>query len=223
MSFDHAEFVRKNTFFAPVQFVPEISLYQAREVEPVWHAAETCLHIGPTEPPYWSFAWAGGVALARYILDHPDVVRGLRVLDFASGSGLVGIAAAKSGAKQVLVNDIDPIAETAATMNAERNDVTLETLRALDMTRPFKGADLIVAGDVCYEQAMSIRVMRWLRLSAEAGTRVLLGDPGRAYAPKADEPNAGLEECASYEVPVLRSLEDRDVRHVTIWQLCGSL
>lgn len=213
-------FVRAQTRLKPAPFVPEINLYLATEVTPLWMAAETWTGQKDSAPPFWAFAWPGGMALARYILDHPAVVKGLSVLDFAAGSGIGGIAAAKAGARQVAVADIDPLAQTAAQMNASRNGVAIQSLRSMDLSVPCRDFDLIMAGDVCYEQVMSSRILRWLTLSAEAGTRILLADPGRAYAPK-EEAREALTLCAEYEVPVLRELEDQDTRRVTIWGQSG--
>ncbi len=216
MNQDSLAFVRDQTRLQPAPFVPEISLHLASEVTPLWMATETWSGQKNSAPPFWAFAWPGGMALARYILDHPDVVRGLSVLDFAAGSGIGAIAAAKAGASRVAAADIDPLAQTAAQMNAARNGIAIDCWRGVDLEVPCRSFDLIIAGDVCYEQVMSSRILKWLALSAEAGAQVLLADPGRAYAPK-EEALAALSVRADYEVPVLRELEDKETRHVTIW------
>ena len=207
-------FIREQTVLTATQLVPEIFLYQGTEITPIWQQTEYWLRLTNTSPPFWAFAWPGGQALARFILDNPDRVRGRRVLDFAAGCGLAAIAAAKSGTKQSTGCDIDPLACQAMQLNAAANQVRIDTVGELDLDKPYKKADLILAGDVCYQQAMSNRVLRWLRSSATAGAEVWLADPGRAYAP-AD----GLIELGRYEVPVSRELEDRDVRETVIWQV----
>lgn len=215
MNLSPLDFILTHTAFAPVAFVPEISLYQASAQAPLKHAAENWMEIIGTSKPFWAFPWPGGVGLARYVLDNPDAVRGKRVLDFAAGSGIVSIAAAKAGAARVMAADIDPLAQIAIQVNAGRNGAAVECLRVLDMDTEFTAADVILAGDVCYAQAMSAAALRWLYYCIHAGVTVLLSDPGRAYVPK-----SGLRELARYEaVPVLRELEDRDTRDVTVWRM----
>ena len=215
MSLSPLDFILSQTSFGPVAFVPEISLFQATEITPLWTATESWMQKTGTPPPFWAFVWAGGQGMARYILDHPEEVRGKRVLDFAAGSGIAAIAAAKAGASHVIALDIDPLSETATQLNASRNGVTVERGPALDMTRAFTEADVILAGDVCYEQAMSALTLNWLYLCVAAGKHVLMGDPHRAY-----KPEKGLQRLAHYDnVPVPRELEDRDTRSVTIWQV----
>jgi len=208
------DFIRANTALGTAPLVPEITLYLAAEVTPLWQMAEEQFRQTGMPPPYWAFAWPGGQGLARYILDHPQIVRGKRVLDFAAGCGIAAIAAMKMGAKQVMAVDIDPVAETAAQMNADINGVAVETCQIIDMNKAFKDADMIFAGDVCYQQAMSASIVRWLRLCAEKGADILLADPGRAYVPE-----DGLKEIIRYEVQTSRDLEDRDTRVVTIWKM----
>ncbi len=217
MSLPAAAFIRANTALTSVPFVPEIKLYLATEITPMWQSTEIWLEQTNTSPPFWAFAWPGGQALARYVLDHPDEVRGKRVLDFAAGSGITAIAAAQSGAARSSAADIDPLSQVATQINASHNAEAVECCRSLDMEQALTDYDLILAGDVCYEQIMSHKILRWLRLCAGAGVRVLMADPGRAYVPE-----DGLLEVANYDVPVLRELEDRDVRHVTVWQLVTS-
>ena len=215
MTLSPLDFILSQTVLAPVPFVPEIQVFQATLITPLWMATESWLEQTGTSPPFWAFTWAGGQGTARYILDHPEEVRGKRVLDFAAGSGIAAIAAAKAGAKHVMSVDIDPLSEAATQLNAVRNGVSVERLPRLDMERAFKKADVILAGDVCYEQSMTAITLHWLYLCVAAGKRVIMADPGRAYVPK-----SGLEKLAHYEnVPVLRELEDRDTRDVTIWQV----
>jgi len=194
--------------------VPEIHLHLATEITPIWQATEETLARSGLPPPFWAFAWAGGQALARYLLDHPAEVAGRSVLDFGAGSGLVAIAAAKAGGALVLAAEIDDFAAAAIAANAQLNgaaiDVTTEDL--LDTVDP--RWEIVTAGDVCYERPMADRVTGWLRKLVARGTLVLLGDPGRAYLP-----DKGLTERARYLVPTSRELEDRDCRETIVWQL----
>ncbi|MEU8813769.1 50S ribosomal protein L11 methyltransferase [Actinoplanes sp. NPDC048796] len=205
------EFIRGNTVLAPVPFVPELSLYQAEEPIALWEKTEEAGAEQP--PPFWAFAWAGGQALARHVVDHPDLVSGRSVLDLATGSGLVAVAAAKAGARPVTANDVDPYSLAAAAVNAEANGVEVLTVEAdlLDTDDPY---GVILAGDVFYSREMAGRVLPFLRRAAGRGSLVLIGDPGRAYLP-----SEGLTRRASYDVPVPVSLESVPVRHTTVWQL----
>jgi predicted nicotinamide N-methyase len=205
------EFIRGNTTAAPVPFVPEITLYQADEPIALWEKTE---EAGPAQPPpFWAFAWAGGQALARHVLDHPDLVAGRSVLDLATGSGLVAVAAARAGATPVTANDIDPYSLAAASANAIANDVPVRLLEAdiLDGDDPY---GVILAGDVFYSREMAARVLPFLRRAAGRGSLVLVGDPGRAYLP-----SEGLVERATYDIPVPVSLESVDTRRTKVWQL----
>jgi predicted nicotinamide N-methyase len=214
---DPALFVRRNTAIAAPPLVPEIRLHLATEITPIWQATEESLARSGVPPPYWAFAWAGGQALARYILDDPTEVAGRFVLDFGAGSGLVAIAAAKAGAAGVLATEIDHFAAAAIAMNATLNDVavTVTTADLIDTANP--RWEVIAAGDVCYERPMAARVARWLTALARRGCLVLLGDPGRAYLPA-----NGLRECARYVVPTSRELEDRNTRDGVVWQVLPS-
>ena len=194
--------------------VPEIRLHLATEITPIWQATEDSLARGAVPPPFWAFAWAGGQALARYILDHPAEIAGRSVLDFGAGSGLVAIAAAKSHATSVLAADIDHFAAAAIAANAEMNDVAVSVTTADVIDTTDLRWEVITAGDVCYEQPMAARVAAWLAALAGRGCLVLLGDPGRAYLP-AD----GLRKRARYLVPTSRELEDRDTRDGVVWQV----
>jgi predicted nicotinamide N-methyase len=211
---DPAEFVRRNTAIEAPPLVPEIRLHLATEVTPIWQASEETLARHALPPPFWAFAWAGGQALARYLLDHPAEVAGREVLDFGSGSGLVAIAAALAGAARVTAAEIDRFAAAAIAANAALNGVTVAVTTAgvLGADDPFW--PVITAGDVCYEQPMAGNVTEWLRRRAAAGSLVLLADPGRAYRPL-----SGLVERARYEVPTSRELEDRDMRETIVWQV----
>jgi predicted nicotinamide N-methyase len=212
---DPTAFVRRNTAIAAPPLVPEIRLHLASEVTPLWQATEATLAQSEAPPPFWAFAWAGGQALARYLLDRPETVAGRTVLDFGSGSGLVAIAAAKAGAGPVLAAEIDLFAAAAIGLNAALNGVTVAVI-----TEDILGAaavvpvDIVTAGDICYERAMAERVVPWLRRLAGTPRLVLLGDPGRAYLPA-----EGLVELARYTVPTSRELEDRDIRETRVWEV----
>jgi predicted nicotinamide N-methyase len=211
---DPALFVRNNTAIGAPPLVPEIRLHLATEVAPIWLATEETLARNNLPPPFWAFAWAGGQALARYLLDHPVVVAEREVLDFGSGSGLVAIAAAKAGASHVTAAEIDPFAAAAIAANAALNEVDI-TVTIADLTEDHEWTwSIVTAGDICYEQPMAERAIAWLRRLAEGGSLVLLGDPGRTYLPV-----AGMIELARYQVPVSRELEDREVREAVVWQV----
>jgi len=207
-------FIRDNTRLQPVSHTPEISLWLADEITPLWRLTEEELGEMGLPPPFWAFAWAGGQALARWLLDHPEEVEGRRVLDFAAGSGLVGIAAMKAGATSVLCADIDPFCEAAVGLNGEANGVALDFTDADLLDRPPPEADVICAGDVCYEKPMTDRVLAWLGEAKARGTRVLIGDPGRTYFPR-----EGLTFLAEYQVPTTRELEDLAVKRSAVWAL----
>lgn len=216
MSFDPVNYIRDNSAVAATPLVPEIRLHLVNDFSPLWQATEDALKEKSIDAPYWAFAWPGGQALARHVLDHPGLVRGKRVLDMAAGSGIVAIAAAKAGAAAVTACDIDPLAAAAIGLNAAINDAAIEAVTD-DLTEGAgEGWDVILAGDVCYQQAMADRVTAWLRARAAAGVLVLIGDPGRAYLPE-----DGLEEIARLDVPALGAVEDREVRETTIWRIGG--
>jgi predicted nicotinamide N-methyase len=197
---DRRAFVRAHTGLAKVPLVPEIALHTASEVTPLWQATEAWLCARGLDVPFWSVPWAGGQALARWVLDHPEEVRGSKVVDFGAGSGLVAIAAAIAGAAQVVAVDTDPLAEAACAVNAAANGVTIETSRD-DVVGQLLAAGVLLAGDVWYERAAAARFEPWLRALAAFGTRVVTGDPGRAYVP------TGLRELARYEIPTPLDLE----------------
>lgn len=208
-------FVREHTVLAPVPFVPELSIHIASDVIGLWEKTEFQKR-SDLAPPFWAFPWAGGQAVARYVLDHPEIVRGLRVLDLASGSGLVAMAALLAGAKSVLANEIDPYADAAIAANAAANELPigrhLGDLLSDDPDHPI--ADIVLAGDVFYSREMSARMLAFMRRARCSGAQVLVGDPGRAYVPR-----EALESLAVYEIPVIRELEDAAIKVVTVWRV----
>ena len=210
---DSVAFIRSETRLRPVPHAPEIFLHVADEATELWQKTEEELGEIGLPPPFWAFAWAGGQALARYILDHPETVRGRRVLDFASGSGLVAIAAMKAGAAEVVACDIDSFAIAAMDLNAKANGVSISPLQA-DIVGQDQGWDTVLAGDICYERDLAGRVIDWLSGLSQRGATVLIGDPGRSYLPK-----DRLETIAAYEVPVTRTLEDADIKKSSVWRL----
>jgi predicted nicotinamide N-methyase len=207
------EFVAAQTVVSRAPLVPEIALHLATEVTPIWQATEAWLAEQNIEPPFWAFAWPGGQALARAVLDDPKLVAGKRVLDFAAGCGIAAIAAAQAGAVVVEAAEIDPLALAAVRLNAGLNGVAVATPPG-DVVGAACRWDVIFAGDVCYEAPMTAHILPWLRGLVAAGAEVLIADPGRAYLPK-----AGLAPIARYSVPTTRELEDREVREVTIHRL----
>lgn len=207
-------FIVENTRLQAPPHTPELRLHLADEITPIWTLTEEALAEIGLPPPFWAFAWAGGQALARYILDHPGVVAGKRVVDFASGSGLVAIAAMKAGAASVLAADIDVFCEAAIGLNAAANAVEVAFTEVDLLDAPPPAADLLLAGDICYERPMAEAVMAWLALGRAAGAGVLIGDPGRTYFPK-----DGLDKLAEYQVPTTRELEDMAVKRTSVWTL----
>ena len=189
----------------PVPFVPEVFLHQADDMHALWEA------VGTPSPPYWAFPWLGGQALARYVLDNPALVRGKRVLDLATGSGLVAVAALKAGARSVLAADIDPLTEDAVAANATANRVSVMWTGLGLLEGQVPHVDVVLAGDVLYEREMASRVLAWLRTFT--GT-VLLGDPGRDYLPQ-----SGLVEQQGYDIATTRELEGVPVKRVRVFTL----
>ncbi|MBF0130613.1 MAG: methyltransferase [Alphaproteobacteria bacterium] len=211
-----AAFVDRETSLRATALVPEIRLHLATEVTPLWEATEATLEKGPLPPPYWAFAWVGGQALARYVLDHPELVRGRVVLDFASGSGIVAIACALAGAARVVASEIDVFAAAAIRRNAAVNRVDVDVLAEDVLDAPPQGWDAVLAGDVCYEKPMASRAAAWLGRLASGGALVLLADPGRAYLPA-----SGLEAIARYTVPTTREIEASESRETVVYR-CGA-
>jgi predicted nicotinamide N-methyase len=210
---DAERFILSNTTLVAPPHVPEILLHLADEAHDLWKRTEEELAEIGLPPPFWAFAWAGGQGLARYLLDRPEIVRGKRVLDFASGSGLVAIAAAKAGAADVMAADIDPFCEAAIRLNAGANGVAVG-FRGEDQIGKDGGWDVVLAGDIFYDKPFAERLMPWFAALKARGADILVGDPGRAYLPK-----AGLERLAVYEVPVTRALEDAEVKRTTVWRV----
>ena len=212
---DPTTFIRANTRLLPVPLVPEICLHVADEAVPLWSKTEEELGAAGLPPPFWAFAWAGGQALARFVLDHRDHVAGRDVLDLASGSGLVAIAAMKAGATRVIAYDIDQFARTAIAINAAENDVSVEA-RGDDLLGDAIAPDAqtILAGDIFYERDTAARAFAFLAAQAARGVTVLIGDPGRSYLPK-DK----LRKLTEYQVPVTRDLEDAEIKNTAVWTL----
>ncbi len=212
---DPTGFIRANTRLLPVPLLPEISLHVADEAVPLWSKTEEELGEAGLPPPFWAFAWAGGQALARFVLDHPAHVVGRAVLDLASGSGLVAIAAMKAGAASVIGYDIDAFARVAIGINAADNNVVVDA-RGDDLLGDAVAPDAqtILAGDIFYERDTAERAFAFLAAQAARGATVLIGDPGRSYLPK-DK----LRKLAEYKVPVTRDLEDADIKNTAVWTL----
>jgi predicted nicotinamide N-methyase len=214
---EQQQIIRGHTTLTPVTLVPQIRLWLASEPMAVWQQTEQATGRTGLDPPFWAFAWAGGQALARYLLDHPETVAGRRAIDVASGSGLVAIAAMLAGAAQVTAYDIDPLAAAAIAANADANGVTVPAVCAdvlSDEDLPAPGTDLVLVADAFYERLLARQVLAFLDRSHARGVPVLAGDFGRTYLPR-----ARLTPLASYDVPGLAALEDADVKHTTIWTL----
>ena len=207
-------FIQANTARATAPLVPEVVLHLATEITPIWQASEAWLQRSGVEPPFWAFAWPGGQALARHVLDHPDLVRGRRVLDFAAGCGIAAIAAALSGAAAVDAAEVDALAVAAIGLNAAANGAAVRALHADVVGQPCTW-DLILCGDVCYEAPMTRHIMPWLRRMAGA-CEVWMADPGRSYLP-----GDGLRPLAEYAVPTSLELEDRVLRPTRLYRLIG--
>jgi predicted nicotinamide N-methyase len=209
-------FVRAWTRPTPVPIVPEIVTYQATELTPLWHATEA--ELGRADPaPFWAFPWPGGQALARYILDRPELVRGRTVLDFGSGSGLVAIAAARAGAARVEACDSDPFGRVVLELNAELNGVAIGWHEGDVLAEAATGFEVVLAGDVFYERALAESALRWMGALAARGALVLAGDPGRLYTPR-----SGLCERASYRVPTSMEIEPAAQLHAAVYEVLPS-
>ncbi len=210
---DRADFIKANTVLKPVPHAPEIRLYVADEVTELWHKTEEDLAQIGLAPPFWAFAWAGGQGLARYILDHPELVRGKRVLDFAAGSGLVAIAAMMAGAKSAEAVDIDEFSVEAVRLNAAANGVEVD-IRCANLVGQTGHWDTVLAGDICYDRDMVALVLPWLQALQQSGKDVVIGDPGRAFLPKKD-----LLELAEYRVATTQAIEDTEVKRTKVFRL----
>lgn len=209
---DPEGFIRAHTLRTRAPLVPEIALHLATEITPIWQASEAWLAREGIEPPFWAFAWPGGQALARHVLDHPEAVRGRRVLDFAAGCGIAAIACAMAGAAEVAACELDPLAIAAIGLNAAGNGARITALLADLVGTPCRH-DLILCGDICYTAPMAARIVPWLRACA-ATAEVWVADPGRTYLP-----TEGLAPLARYTVPTSRELEDRSERATTIYRV----
>ena len=214
---DWASFVRANTRLLTPPLVPEIRLHLAEESLPIWKRSEEELGAMNVDPPYWAFAWAGGQALARHLLDNPVLVSGRAVLDLGAGSGLAGLAAKKAGARSALAADIDPVALVAARLNAEANQCRIETTGEDLLAAPGgPQANVILVGDLFYERELAKKVLAFIATAAARGALVFVGDPQRSYFPR-----ARFRQIAEYRVPVTRELEDAEIKRTSVWQLAG--
>jgi predicted nicotinamide N-methyase len=209
---DRRGFILDNTRLQRPPHTPEIQLYLADEITPIWRMTEEALGEMGVPPPFWAFAWAGGQALARYVLDHPETVRGRRVLDFAAGSGLVGIAAMKAGASHCLCADVDDLCAVAISANAEANGVPVTFTAKNLLDAPPPEVDVMLAADISYEAPLAVRVRAWLAQAHARGATVLMGDPHRSYFV-----TEGLKRLADYQVETTRELEDFAVKRTGVW------
>lgn len=205
-------FILANTKPIVPPLVPEITLHLAEESLPIWQKTEDELGELNVPPPFWAFAWAGGQAVSRYLLDHPEICRGRNVLDIGAGSGLSAIAAAKTGALHVLAADIDALAVAASAINAKANGVTIETTGADLLGTEPPAESVIIVGDLFYERQLAERVTQYIDRATERGCRVYIGDPRRSYFPQ-----DRFKPLAEYQVPVTRELEDYDIKRTTVW------
>ena len=211
---DPLQFIKANTRVAPVRSLPEIRLHSAHEATGLWRLAETDEDGSAAPPPYWAFPWAGGMALARHILDRPETVTGRRVLDLGAGSGLVAIAAAMAGASQVIAAEIDPYGVAALALNAAANGVAVAVVEGDLTTGPPPATDVVVAGDLFYERDLALRVTAFLDRCLSAGIDVLIGDPGRTYLPR-----ARLRLLAEYVVPDVGEVEGNPAKPSAVFAL----
>ncbi|HET7018221.1 MAG TPA: 50S ribosomal protein L11 methyltransferase [Streptosporangiaceae bacterium] len=210
---DHAAFIRAHTTIGTVPAVPEIRLHLSEDAIGLWEQTETEAGESDRQPPFWGFAWAGGQALARYVLDHPQTVAGLRVIDLGSGSGLTAIAAALAGASAVLASELDPFAFAAIGLNAAVNGVSVDiTGDLLDL--PVGNVDVVLAGDIWYEKELAARALAYCQRAAAFGATVLVGDIGRKFLPR-----ELMLELAAYDVPVIADLESTAMKKALVLAL----
>jgi predicted nicotinamide N-methyase len=214
---DWAAFIRANTKLLAPPLVPEILLYLAEESLPIWRRTEEELAEINVPPPYWAFAWAGGQALARHLLDEPQLVAGRRVLDIGTGSGLAALAAARAGARTVAAADIDAIACEAVALNAAANGLAIDVIGDDLLARVPPAVDVLLVGDLFYEKPLAEAVLAFIDAAAMAGAHVLVGDPQRSYFPR-----ERFSVLRSYPVPVTRELEDAEIKHAAVWELARS-
>jgi len=214
---DWPAFIRANTRLLAPPLVPEIRLHLAEESLPIWRKTEEELGAMNVPPPYWAFAWAGGQALARHLLDHPALVATRAVLDLGTGSGLTAIAAAKAGARRVLAADIDAVALQATLLNAEANASPVEATSEDLLATPFAGPwQVVLVGDLFYERPLADRVLAFIETARREGATVLVGDPQRSYFPR-----GRFVQVAEHRVPVTRELEDAEIKRTAVWRLAG--
>lgn len=206
-------FIRDNTRSLSPPLVPEIKLYLAEESLPIWQKTEEELGEMNVPPPYWAFAWAGGQALARCLIDMPQLVAGKSVLDLGSGSGLTAIAAMKAGAASARAADIDVVSLAAAQLNAEANGVAISTTSEDLLARTPDDYDVVLVGDLFYEKSLADNVLKFIEIAARGGATVLIGDPQRSYFPR-----NRFEKVTEYRVPVSRELEDNEIKHTAVWR-----
>jgi predicted nicotinamide N-methyase len=212
LTHDHLRFVVDHTETLAPPLVPELKLHLAVETVEIWSRTEEALGEDGLPPPFWAFAWAGGQALARHVLDHPEIVKGKHVLDFAAGGAIVGVAAMQAGAAATTASELDPFAIAAIEANARLNGVEIDT-RLGDIVGTDEGWDVVLAGDVFYEAEPARQIGGWLAQLHARGATVLIGDPGRSFLPQ-DK----LEKLAEYDAPVLRELEDMEIRRAKVWR-----
>ncbi|MEM9357330.1 MAG: methyltransferase [Pseudomonadota bacterium] len=211
---DRAAFIRENTRILSPPLVPEVQLHLAEESVPLWEKTEEELGEMNVPPPFWAFAWAGGQALARYILDHSELAEGKRVVDLGAGSGLCAIAARLAGAVDVLAADVDPFTPFAIAMNSEINNTQISATTKDLLVEPPPPVDLLLVGDLFYEKELSHSVLSWCQQAARTGALVLIGDPKRSFFPVEN-----FEPVAEYSVPVTRALEDSEIKRTLVWRM----
>ena len=207
-------FIRANTALIAPPLVPELRLHLATESVPIWQKTEDELGEMNVPPPYWAFAWAGGQALARYILDHPQLVAGRRVLDLGAGSGLTALAPMQAGAASAIAADIDRLARIATRLNAAANGLQVQTAGDDLLARAPDGYDVVLVGDLFYERQLADKVLAYIDAARARGALVLIGDPQRNYFPR-----GRFNQVAEFRVPVTRELEDAEIKHTAVWQV----